>query len=195
MPASAILPFAPSEPLAHRRLGDQERAGDLRRGEATERPQGQRLARLEAERRVAAGEDQPQAVVGDRGRLVHLGLLGGCFVDPHQLGEALGPAVGRLSAADPVDRLAPRRRRQPGAWAGRDAVATPGRERRLERVLHRVFGQGEVADLADQRRQHGAALLAEGGRRGDVGLDAAARAHGASARRAHASAPASEASR
>src|ERR1700743_2892487 len=106
-------------------------------------------------------------------------------------GGARAPPFGGAGPAQAVDRLASCRRRQPGARTGRDAVAAPGRERRLEGVLHRVFGQGEVADLADQRREDGAALLAEGGLDGGVCRGAAVPGPGGSVRRAHASAVAS----
>ena len=46
-------------------LGHQEGPGDLGRGQPGERAQRQRHPRLERQRRVAAGEDQPQPVVGD----------------------------------------------------------------------------------------------------------------------------------
>ena len=62
----ADLLLRPDEPLGERGLGDEEGAGDLGRRQAAEGAQGQRDRRLRRERRVAAGEDQSQLVVGDR---------------------------------------------------------------------------------------------------------------------------------
>ena len=59
------------DPLGHRGLRDEERLRDLGHGQAAEQPQGQRHPGLRRERRVAAGEDQPEPVVlDDAGRLV-----------------------------------------------------------------------------------------------------------------------------
>jgi hypothetical protein len=49
--------------LAHRGLGDEECAGDLRGGEPSEGAQRERYASVERKRRVAAREDQPEPVV------------------------------------------------------------------------------------------------------------------------------------
>jgi hypothetical protein len=58
------------DPLPHGTLGHQEGAGDLGHGQPAEHAQRQRHAGFHRQRRVAAGEDQPQAVVVDgAGRL------------------------------------------------------------------------------------------------------------------------------
>ena len=54
------------DPLRHRALGDQEGARHLGRRQPAERAQRQADPRLGRERRVAGGEDQAQALVGDR---------------------------------------------------------------------------------------------------------------------------------
>ena len=59
------------EALRHRRLGDEERTRDLVRRQAAEHAQREGDLGLDRERRVAAGEDQGEALVGD-GRLVHV---------------------------------------------------------------------------------------------------------------------------
>ena len=59
------LSLRPHEPLRHRRRRDEERARDLLGLEADERAKRERDLRLERERRVAAGEDEAKAVVGD----------------------------------------------------------------------------------------------------------------------------------
>ena len=53
----------PDQPLGHRRLGHEQRPGDLGRGQAADRAQAERHAGLERQRRVAAGEDQAELVV------------------------------------------------------------------------------------------------------------------------------------
>ena len=61
--------------LPHRRLGDEERVGDLGGGQAAEGAQRQRDLRRRVERRVAAGEDQPEPVIEDHGRLAGGGVF------------------------------------------------------------------------------------------------------------------------
>ena len=167
------LALGAHDPLAHRRLGDQERAGDLARRHAAERPQRERHARRHVQRRVAAGEDQPQPVVDDRALVVHRRLLV-LGVQARQLGQPLGAIRHRPVAAQTVDRPPPRGGRDPRARVGRHAVAPPHRDRGLEGVLHRVLGQLEVAGLPDQRGQHDRALVAERAR--DRGRDRIGRA-------------------
>ena len=69
------LPLGPDEALRHRRLADQERAGDLRGCQSPERPQRQRDLRIGRECGMAAGEEELQPLVREYGRLVH-GVLG-----------------------------------------------------------------------------------------------------------------------
>ena len=61
------LALGAHQALRHRRLRDQEGAGDLVGGEAAQRAQGQRHLGVEGERRVAAGEDELEALVGNVG--------------------------------------------------------------------------------------------------------------------------------
>jgi hypothetical protein len=72
-PGGLDLPLRADEPLRHRRLGDEEGAGDLVRRQPAERPQRERDLSLEREGWMAAGEDQLEALVGDR-LLVHVVL-------------------------------------------------------------------------------------------------------------------------
>ena len=57
------LVLGSNEPLRHRRLAQQERAGHLVHAQAAEQPKGQGDLVLRAERRVAAGEDQSEPIV------------------------------------------------------------------------------------------------------------------------------------
>ena len=68
----ADLALGPDEPLRHGGLGHQEGMGDLGRRHAGKGAQGQRHLGLEGQRRVAAGEHQPEPIVGDI--LVRIGL-------------------------------------------------------------------------------------------------------------------------
>src|SRR4029077_16874786 len=58
-PGVADLALRPGQALAERRLGHEERPGDLPRGEPGDGAQRERDARVGGERGVAAGEEQP----------------------------------------------------------------------------------------------------------------------------------------
>ena len=128
----ADLPLRAHDPLGERRFGDEEGPGDLGRREAAERAQGQGDAGVERERRVAAGEDEPQPIVGKaalasqaHGRLRSRGHEATLDLD-----QLLGVAPG---AAQPVERPVARRRRDPGPRVGRvrrRGATSPGRPRR-----------------------------------------------------------------
>jgi len=61
--------------LGHRRLCDQEGAGDLLSGQAAQRPQNEGDLRLGGEGRMTAGEDELESLVWES-RRVHLVLRG-----------------------------------------------------------------------------------------------------------------------
>jgi hypothetical protein len=126
----ADLPLRADEPLRERRFGEEEGACDLGRLEAADEAQRQRDLGLRRECRVAAGEDQFEAFVGD-GRLLVVGkLLGAC--------EQLRLARECLLAADPVDRRVPGRRDDPGARVRGRPVARPAFGGANEGVLPRI---------------------------------------------------------
>jgi len=102
-------------------IGGQERPGDLGDGQAAEQPQGERHPGLGCQRRVAAGEDQPEPVVVDGA-----GQLRGCVVVDHQGRPVLGVAL--LLAADPVEGAPGRGGGQPAARVGRHPVDRPALE-------------------------------------------------------------------
>jgi hypothetical protein len=54
------------DPGGHGRLAGQERVRDLGGSQPAQQPQSERDPRVHGERGVAAGEDQPQPVIGDR---------------------------------------------------------------------------------------------------------------------------------
>ena len=155
MPGSADPPLRADEPLRHRRLGDEERVRDLARREPADLAQGQRDPALGSERRVAAREDEREAIVGDR---AHVVLLRGQLL---QSADELGLALEDLLAADAVDRAVACGRDDPRARGTRHALARPPLECGRERVLHGVLGELEVAEDAREDRDGMAPLLPE----------------------------------
>ena len=154
-PGGLDLALRPHQALGHRRLADEEGARDLAGGQAAERAQRQRDLRLRGERRVAAGEDELEPLVGE-GRLVH-GVL-------RRLGhlEQAGLRGQRAVAADAIDGSVARGRHEPGARVVRDAVARPALRGDREGLLRGLLGEVEVAEEADQRGEDVAPPVAEG---------------------------------
>jgi len=150
----ADLPLRAHEPLRERRLGDEERARDLRRRQAADEAQRQRDLGLGCERRVAAGEHQLEPLVGDR-RLLVLGEL-------RRTREQLRLPRQRPVAPDPVDRAVAGGGDDPGAGIRGHAVPRPALRRPDERLLHRVLGEVEVAEDAAEDRDRARPLVAEG---------------------------------
>ena len=146
----ADLVLRPHDSLRQRRRRRQERACDLLRRQPADLAQRQRHLRVRRQRRMAAGEDQPQAVVldalriGKRGGVVH-GDVGGRarFVERREA----------LLAPEAVDRLESPCRHQPRPRVRRHAFARPLFERGPERVVQRLLRHVEVAEQPDQRRQ------------------------------------------
>ena len=149
------LALGPHQPLGHRGLGHQERPGDLGCGQAAEAAQGKRHLGVHGQRRMAAGEQQLQPLVGDRPVLAHLVL--------HRLGPVQQPGLRgqRPLAPDPVDGVVAGRRHQPRARIVRRPVCRPAGRGGGEGLLGGLLGKVEVAEEAGQRRQHPAPLLPE----------------------------------
>ena len=164
-PGGRDLRLGAGQALGHRRLGHQERLGDLGGAEPGEAPQRQGHPALQREGRVTAGEDQPQAVVLDLVGLIeqlrHRFLIGVGLRERLAAGllQQLHAAGG---APQPVDRAVAGDGRQPGAGALRDAVDRPAPQRLRERLLGALLGQVPVAGPPDQRGDDAAPLLAEG---------------------------------
>jgi hypothetical protein len=86
------------DPLPHGSLLHQEGTGHLGHGQTADHAKRQRHAGLQRERRVTAGEDQPEPLVVDgAGRLERV-------VVPHL--SLLLLVIALVLASDPVDRLA-----------------------------------------------------------------------------------------
>ena len=150
----ADLLLGPNQPLGERRLGDQECPGDLGGGQPTEGAQRERDLGLDRQGRVAAGEDEAQAIVADRAHLV----LRYRF-DGGELGLDLGLAADRRGLlgqdacpSESVDRPVPGRGHDPRPRVDRQPIARPALEGDDERLLDRFLGQVEVAGQPDQRR-------------------------------------------
>ena len=163
----ADLALRPDEPLGERRLGHEEGPGDLGRREPAERPQRQRHPGVHRQGRMAAREDQPQAVVRDR---AHAGLPfdGRVRVDCLELRLDRRVALEQLlllgeppPATQPVDRPVPGRGRDPRPGVVGHAARGPRLQGGDERLLDRFLGEVEVAEDANQRCDRPALLLAE----------------------------------
>jgi hypothetical protein len=145
------------EALRHRGHRDEERARDLLRGEPREGAQRQRDLRLDAERRVAAREDEAEEVVAYGIVVALVGRADGRLVERDD-GEL---AIEARPAADPIDRLVARGAKDPRPRLVRDPLGRPLRERRLERVVHGLLGELEVAaEEANEAREHARRRLA-----------------------------------
>ena len=134
--------------MRHRRGRHEERARDLVGLEAAQHAEGQGDPCLERKRRVAAGEDQPKAIVPDFTPVVirHFGSR-------HQPGRGVQFQLFRepRPAPDAVKGLMPSRLDQPCAWELRDAGAPPLVHGGGKGFLRRLFGEVEVAEEPNQR--------------------------------------------
>src|SRR6266571_5232445 len=165
-----LLP-GPDQPLGHRRLAGQERPGDLRRGQPGQRAQGQRDPGLQRQRRVTAGEYQPQPVVG-HSAVVGLGVGSRGFGRQRHGGDLPEFGGSDRFPAQHVDGAVAGRRGQPRARPAGNAVLRPALQRHRERVLRAFLGEVPVARGPDQRRDDPAPLVPERGV--DRGLDVSA---------------------
>ena len=141
----ADLLLRPHQALRHRRLRHEERAGDLVGLQPAEQAQREGDLRAGGEGRVAAREDQPQAVV------LHRTDLGGRLVGRTQGGRLDVPIMARRLAAQPIDGPIARRRDDPRARVRRPAGLRPLRHGDGEGLLNRILGDVDVAEDADQR--------------------------------------------
>ena len=158
------LGLGPGQPSFHGLGRNQEGPRDLLGGQAAHGAQGQRDLGLDGQGRMAAHEDELESLVRDRAG-VHAVLRG---VLPRVL-----PGRGRRRrqqakfggqdaiAAQPVDGPAPGRGDQPGRRVVGYAVGRPALRRDREGFRGGVLGEVPIAEVADQRGQHPAPLVAE----------------------------------
>ena len=152
----ADLVLRAHQPLRHGRLGEQQRAGDLGHGQAADQPQRQRDLGLERQRRVAAGEDEAEPLVGDH-RLVLAGQVAHRVLELAREQRLL--VAQRRLAPQPVDRAALGRGEDPRGRGGRHAVARPAVQRDGVRVLHGLLGAVDVPAERAREDRHRAAEL------------------------------------
>ncbi len=168
-PRVGDLALRPDQALGHRRFGNQERPGDLGGGEAGDAAQGERHLVLDANRRMAAPEDEPELIVTHPGL-----LLGGIVVLAAnallQPPDELGLVPADLLSPESIDGTPTGHRGDPRAWPIGDALVRPGRERGLGRLLRGVLGQLEVPQITRQGGHDPRPLLAHDA--GDRGFDA-----------------------
>ena len=151
---SLDLALRPDQPLGHRLPRDEEGAGDLLGGQPSERPEGQRDLAFERECRVAAGEEQLEALVGNR-RLIHFDLRRlGKVEQLRLLGEGAVPP-------DPVDRPVSRGRHEPGPRVGGGPLPGPALRRNRESLLSGLLGELEAAEETDQAGEDAAPFVSE----------------------------------
>ncbi len=172
-PGVADLPLRTDEALCHGGLGDEKGAGDLRGLEPAEGAKGQRHARVELERRVATGEDEPQSIVHVGALSRVLGLVrsaGWRFAaeirQPFPFGDLLRAKELELvhqpaGAPDPVDRPAAGRGQDPRVRVRGDAIDRPALQRNDEGVLDGLLGKVEVTEDPDERRHRVPRFFAE----------------------------------
>ena len=142
-----------NDALGDGRLRDEERARDLARLETAKRAERERDPRLDPEGGMTAREDEAEALVGNRGLVLHgLGL---------EAREQLRLALERPVAANPVDGPVSRHRHEPSGRICRHPVSRPALECGRDRILEGVLGEVEVAEDADQGGEHPAVVLAE----------------------------------
>jgi hypothetical protein len=97
---------------------------------------------------VAAGEDEPEAVVGDA-VLVELRLVRPLRVLVELCRDRRERRVEPRATTEPVDRLEPPGRDEPRARVRRQAFGRPLLQRRGERIVQRLLGEVEVPEEAD----------------------------------------------
>jgi hypothetical protein len=146
-PGGADLALGAHDPLRHRGLRHQEGAGHLRGGEPAQRPEREPHPGLRGERRVAAGEDEPQPVVGHRVRLLVLVLRA---LGRDQVAQLALLLLEAPLAPEPVECLVARGGGDPRTRVARCSVARPALQRHHEGLLDGLLGEVEVAEDADE---------------------------------------------
>ncbi len=104
---------------------------------------------------MAAGENQPQPVVVHALLVVSAGVARGGLEAFGDLAER-GVEPGALAHGG--DRFESAGRDQPGARVGGEAIARPLFDGGGERVVHRLLGEIEIAEQADQGGEHAAGI-------------------------------------
>lgn len=146
------LRLGPADALRRRRLGDEQRTGDLRRRQTADRPQRQRDLRGGRQHRVAAEEQQGERVVLGRGAALP-GRRCRVRVARGELCGGLLPASPRLVAAQLVGEPSRGDPDQPAARIVRHAALGPLLCCGEQGFLHGVLRGREVPVPAHQRAE------------------------------------------
>ena len=135
----------------------------FRRAQAAQQSEGQANLGVGRQCRVTAGEDKSQSVVFHSGSVGCQTWSGNRIgrIGSHQLTQRLDLLRQPLGAADPIDGLTARSRRDPCAGIGRHPVDRPMLEGGNESVLDGFLRQVEVSGCADQTGYYPARLLSE----------------------------------
>jgi hypothetical protein len=109
---------------------------------------------------MAAGENELEPVVRQ-----FVVVAGGCrgFTAVQRVGDVSLGRVESRAAADRVDCLETRGGDQPGARVRWPALDRPALQGGAERVVHRILGQVEAAEQADERGADATGLCAING--------------------------------
>ena len=131
--------------------GCQERPRDLFGCQAAHLAQRERDLRIGGKRGMAARENQSQPIVSDALFVSPCGRI-----DNPEIGvlAVLVQRIETLAPPDGIDGLEPSGGDEPRARVVRHAVARPLLQRRPEGVVQRLLGDVEVAQQANQRREH-----------------------------------------
>jgi hypothetical protein len=143
--------------LGNRRRGGEEGARNLLRGQPTHLAQRERRTGIRREGRVAAGENQLEPVV--RQFVVGADHVSG-FAAVQRARDLGLQRVESGAAAQCVDGPETPGRDQPRARIRRETLIWPAAQRGVERVLHRILGEIEIAQQSDERREDAAAFRA-----------------------------------
>jgi hypothetical protein len=125
---------------------------DLLGLEAAHFAQRERDLGIRGQRRVAAGEDQTQPIVFER-LMLEWRRVDRRLELP---GEFHNRRVETRTTAQDVDRLEPASGHQPRERVVGQPVAWPPLDGGRERFVQRLFGQIEIADKPDERREDAA---------------------------------------
>ena len=147
----ANLRLCPDDALRDGWRVHQKRPPDLLRLQPAHFAQRQRDLRIQRQRRMTAGEDQPQPIVLD----TLFACLGRLRSDRAELlGKLQQRRVMPCAAANAVDRLEAARRHEPGARVVWQAVTGPLLDGRSKGVVHGLLCAIEIAEQANEGRQH-----------------------------------------
>lgn len=145
------LLLGPADALRHRRLRDQIRTGDLRRGQAADGTQRERDLGGRCEVRMAAQEEQREGVVLAGSPLPR--RRGGEGVAGRERRRPLLALPPRLLAAQGIGQPPRGHLDQPAARIAGQARRGPLPGRREQRLLYGVLGRVEVPVPSDQRAE------------------------------------------